>query len=67
MNINLQPLAVPAQLAGTDGELRCLTLHAATAALGHGPAALAAVQSDVQCAMIFRVAVTARKGAAVVR
>ncbi len=38
IDVNHQRIAVPTQLAGSDGELRVVTMAMPRAAFGHGPA-----------------------------
>jgi hypothetical protein len=48
-------ITMPMQTAGTYCEIMRITRHAATATLSHGPTTIAAVQSDIQGAIIFRI------------
>jgi hypothetical protein len=48
-------IAMPMQTAGTDREIMRVTRNTATTALGHRPTTIAAVQSDIQGAIIFRI------------
>jgi hypothetical protein len=55
MEVNLQMITRPFQLARANNQMVRATLDAGAAALGHGPAATAgAVQGDVDRAVVTR-------------
>ena len=56
IQVNLQMIARPFQLAGANHQLVCTSRYAGAAALGHGPAAAAgAVQRNVYGAVVLRI------------
>ena len=67
MDINFQVVAMPVQATGPDRETRGIARNALTATLGHGPAAIAAVQGDIERAIILRISRPTLQCGAIVR
>lgn len=68
IDMNFQRTAIPVQAAGANFKSCRLSVHALMSALSHGPVfAAAAVERDVQCAMIIGVGIAAFNRPGVVR
>ena len=67
MDVNFKVVAMPVQAAGSNGEAGCVTLNMTAAALGHGPARVAAIQGDIERAIVFRISRATFQRSAIVR